>query len=341
MSLRGGPATPPDSLNRPHTMKPNAAIPVLITLMLIGCVTIANAANWATLLDEFAGAGKASKGASHVADDAANLIRKSPELKVAAEREAKQLGVNVGNRAAVRQVLAKNLQRQGGDSAILRFVDDLPDADLDTALVYLRGGRRLQEAIPDVAIRARLVQTGGAPALASLGLRNTVSVEDFIKLDALTATGSIPAQIAGKPALARLGELLADGSESSSIFYGRYIRGNEGKWAAGGALTWWLTDPDSFQDATGQITKAGFQKLTELVGHATASALAGIAEGGKEAGRDIVGEVTKGYFIGTYAWAAWLALVVFLYLAGLLLPATRGLFLWPFRFLLRPRETNS
>ena len=109
---------------------------------------------------------------------------------------------------------------------------------------------------------------------------------------------------------------------------------------AGGALTWWLTDPDSFQDATGQITKAGFQKLTELAGHATASALTGIAEGGKEAGREIVAEVTKGFFEGSYAWAAWLALAVFIYAGGLFLPATRALFFRPLRALLRPRGTN-
>ena len=334
----------PDNFEHSLPMKPAAfQLPcsfVFICLMLIGSVDAANAANWSSLLDEFVGAGKVSKGTSHAADEAASLIRGTPRLKDAAAREAKNFGVNAGNRAAIRQVLIKNLQKTGGDSAMLRFVDALPDADLDAALVYLRGGRRLQEAVPDVAIRARLAQSGGAPALASLGLRDNVFVEDFIKLDALTAAGSVPAQIAGKPTLARLGELLSDGSERFADFYTRYIRGNEGKWVAGGALTWWLTDPDSFQDATGQITKAGFQKLTELAGHATASALTGIAEGGKEAGREIVAEVTKGFFEGSYAWAAWLALAVFIYAGGLFLPATRALFFRPLRALLRPRGTN-
>jgi hypothetical protein len=309
--------------------------------MVAGSMAAANAANWSSLLDEFAGAGKASKSASHAADDAAGLILGTPRLKDAAAREAKNFGVNAGNRAAIRQLLIKNLQKSGGDSAMLRFVDDLPDADLDAALVYLRGGRRLQETVPDIAIRARLAQSGGAPALASLGLRDNVFVDDFIKLDALTAAGSIPAQIAGKPTLARLGELLSDGSERFANFYTRYIRGNEGKWVTGGALTWWLTDPDSFQDVTGQITEAGFQKLTELAGHVTAAALAGIAEGGKEAGRDVVAEVAKGFFTGSYAWAAWIALVAFLYAGGLFLPATRALFLKPLRALLRPRSTHS
>lgn len=314
---------------------------VFTCLMLIGSMDAANAANWSSLLDEFAGAGKASKSASHAADDAAGRILGTPRLKDAAAREAKNFGVNAGNRAAIRQLLIKNLQRSGGDSAMLRFVDDLPDADLDAALVYLRGGRRLQETVPDIAIRARLAQSGGAPALASLGLRDNVFVDDFIKLDALTAAGSIPAQIAGKPTLARLGELLSDGSERFANFYTRYIRGNEGKWVTGGALTWWLTDPDSFQDVTGQITEAGFQKLTELAGHVTAAALAGIAEGGKEAGREVVAEVAKGFFTGSYAWAAWIALVAFLYAGGLFLPATRALFLKPLRALLRPRSTHS
>lgn len=335
----------PDSFEHSRTMKPAAFhLPLsffFTCLMLIGSMDAANAANWSSLLDEFAGAGKVSKGTSHAGDEAASLIRRTPRLKDAAAREAKNFGVNAGNRAAIRQVLIKNLQKAGGDSAMLRFVNDLPDADLDAALVYLRGGRRMQETIPDIAIRARLAQSGGAPALASLGLRDNVLVEDFIKLDALTAVGSVPAQIAGKPTLARLGELLSDGSERFANFYTRYIRGNEGKWVAGGALTWWLTDPDSFQDATGQITKAGFQKLTELAGHATASALAGIAEGGKDAGREIVAEVAKGFFEGGYAWAAWVALAAFIYFGGLLLPVTRTLFLIPLRALLRPRSRNS
>jgi hypothetical protein len=335
----------PDSFEHSLLMKPAAfQLPrsfVFNCLMLIWSMGTANAANWSSLLDEFVGAGKVSKGSSHAADETAGLIRGTPRLKDAAAREAKNFGVNAGNRAAIRQVLIKNLQKTGGDSATLRFVDELPDTDLDAALVYLRGGRRLQETVPDIAIRARLAKSGGAPALASLGLRDNVFVEDFIKLDALTAAGSVPAQIAGKSTLARLGELLSDGSERFADFYTRYIRGNEGKWVAGGALTWWLKDPDSFQDATGQITKTGFQKLTELAGHATASALAGIAEGGKEAGREIVAEVAKGFFEGGDAWAAWIALVAFIYAVGLFLPATRALFLKPLRALLRPRGTNS
>lgn len=309
-------------------------------LIFLGGMVSSHAANWASLLDEFAGTGKTSKSTSHAVEEAAVSIRGTSRAKEAAEREARGLGVNAGNRAAIRQALVKNLQKSGADSAMLRFVDDLPDADLDAALVYLRGGKRLQETVPDIAVRARLAQNGGAPALASLGLRDNVFVEDFIKLDALTTTGAIPTHIAGKPTLARLGELLSDGSERFSKFYTGYIRGNEGKWVAGGALAWWLTDPDSFQDATGQFTEAGFQKLTELVGHASASALAGIAVGGKEAGRNIIEKFIKNYFEGRYSWAAWIALAAFIYAGGLLLPITRKLFFRPIRALFRSR-TNS
>jgi hypothetical protein len=168
-----------------------------------------------------------------------------------------------------------------------------------------------------------------------------VQVDDFLKLDALVASGKVPAEVAGKPTLARLGELLAAGSERSSKFYGRYVRGNEGKWVAGGALAWWMADPDAFQDAAGNLTEAGFQKLSELGGEVLASSLRGIAEGSKEAGRKVVVEVVNGYFSGPYAWAAWLGLGIFAYVAGLILPATRWLFLKPLAFLMNPRHASA
>lgn len=61
---------------------------VFTCLMLIGSMGAANAANWSSLLDEFVGAGKAAKGASHAGNEAAGLIRGTPRLKDAAAREA-------------------------------------------------------------------------------------------------------------------------------------------------------------------------------------------------------------------------------------------------------------
>ncbi len=310
-------------------------------LLWLSCnVMSAEAANWSRVLGEFSGTGKAAKESVYAAEDAARIVREAPGLAEAAGREARHVGVEAGNRVAMRQMLTKVLRKEGGDISALRIVDDLAEADVDVAVVYLRGGRRLQEAVPDVVTRARLAREGGAPAIATLGLRDAIPVDDFLKLDALVASGRVPAQVAGKPTLARLGELLAVGSERSSKFYGRYVRGNEGKWVAGGALALWMANPDAFQDAAGNLTEAGFEKVSELGGEILASSLRGIAEGGKKAGEKIVVAAVHGYFSGPYAWAAWVGLAIFAYAACLVFPATRWLILKPLSFLMRPRPSE-
>ncbi len=310
---------------------------IVCLLMFMHSSPAALAANWSRLLDEFAGTSKAAKGTADLTEDAVKIARRSSAATEAAAREARHLGVDAANKPLLRQALTKTLRQQGGDPAVLRFVDDLADAEVDVAVVFLRGGRRLKETVPDIAARARITQQGGASALASLGLRDSVLAEDFLKLDALAMAGKVPTQIAGKSTLARLGELFSDGSDRFATFYSNYIRGNEGKWVGGGALTWWLTDPDSFQDTAGKLTEAGFQKASELGGEVLAAALRGIADGGKEAGKKIVTATAEGFLAGPYAWAAWLALLVFLYLAGLALPITRHIFLKPVKALFRPR----
>lgn len=310
---------------------------VCIALFVIFSGVTVEAANWSRFVFEATGTSKSAKEAAQVTEDVTHLARRGPAVREAAEREASHLSGQAGSRTALRQVLTASLRAQGADASTLRFVDELAEADLETAAVLMRGGRRLKEAVPDVMTRARLTRQGGTPALAALGLADSVPVDDFVKLDALVAVGKVPAEVAGKPALARLGELLSEGTERSSKFYQRYIRGNEGKWAAGGALAWWMADPDSFQDAAGNLTEAGFKKLTELGGEVFASGLRGIGEGSQGAARKMVSALADGYLKGPYAWAAWLGLALFTYLVGLALPVTRGLFLKPYRLLFRPR----
>lgn len=321
--------------HKPRHLKSPSVLRLLVVLLLFALSSLAQAANWARLLEEFAGTSKVSKGAAASGDEAMNLLRRGNQTTEAAAREAKHLGINPTSKPLLRQALVKTLRGRGAEPSALRFVDELADAEVDVAVVLLRGGRRLQEAVPDVITRARLTREGGPSVLASLGLRDAAVTEDFLKIDALTAVGSLPAKIGGKAPLARFGELIGDTSERFVTFYARYIRGNEKKWAAGGALVWWLADPDSFQNALGELTEAGFKKAAALGGEALASALRGIAEGGKEAGKQVVTATVEGFLSGPYAWAAWLALLVFFYLAGLALPISRRLFLLPVRALFR------
>lgn len=308
-------------------------IAALLSVMFGGVQ--AEAANWSRLIFEATGTAKSVKEAARVTEDAALLTREGSAVSEAAAREARHLGGEAGSRVALREVLATSLRAQGADASTLRFVNELAEADVETAAVLMRGGRRLKEAVPDVVTRARLTREGGTPALAALGLADSVIVDDFLKMDALVAAGKVPADVGGKPALARLGELLSEGSSGSVKFYQSYIRGNEGKWASGGALAWWLADPDSFQDAAGKLTEAGFKKLADLGGEVFASGLRGISEGSKDAAGKVATALTDGYLKGPHAWAAWFGLLLFVYLIGLALPLTRSLFLKPFQLLLR------
>jgi hypothetical protein len=309
---------------------------VYIALFVIACGVKVEAANWSRFVFEATGTSKSAKNAVQVSEDVMHLTGRGPALREAAEREARRLGGQAGGRTALRQVITASLRAQGADASTLRFVDELAGADLETAAVIMRGGRRLKEAVPDLMTRARLTRQGGTPALGALGLADSVPVDDFVKLDALVAVGKVPAEVAGKPALARLGELLSDATERSSKFYLRYIRGNEGKWAAGGALAWWMADPDSFQDAAGNLTEAGYKKLTELGGEVLASGLRGIGEGSQGAATKMVSTLAESYLKGPFSWAAWLGLALVTYLIGLALPVTRRLFLKPLRRLFRP-----
>lgn len=293
------------------------------------------AANWGRLLDAFTGTKSTKSGTGAAAEGAERLLRPSTPLSKAAGREARHLGVDPANRTLARRAVAKSMLEQGCEPALVRSVEGLADAELDAVLVLARGSRRVRETVPDLVSRTRLTNQGGIPAVSALGLSDSIPVDDFIKLDALANAGKVPATIGGKPTLARLGELLGNGVGGFPEFYGRYIRGRETKWVAGGALAWWLASPETFQDAAGNLTEAGFERLSELAGVVVASAIRGAAEGGKKAGEDIASAATEGLLTGKYAWAAWVSVLAFIYLAGLALPGTRRIFMLPIAPLFR------
>ena len=308
---------------------------MLVALAITAANFDARATNWGRLLGEFTETGTVMKEGAHAAEDAARIARKEGGVAESVTREAGRLGEKTEGKLALRELLTEGMRAEKADAETLRSLTEIAEGDVDVAVVYMRGGRRLREAVPDLLTRARLTQQGGAPALAALGLRDSAVADDFLKLDALVTAGKLPAEVAGKPTLARLGELLSESSGRFEKFYERYVRGNEGEWAAGGALAWWLADPDSFQDAAGRFTEAGTRKLTELVGALGAATLTGVAEGSTEAARQVGNALVHGYFTGAYAWAAWVGLVLFVYLIGIALRLTRPLFLAPIFFLFR------
>jgi len=297
----------------------------------------------AKILDSLSGVQRKTPTAVvHQADEALALTgRAGVSASGAAQKEAKRMGLELSDSVALQRALAKQMGEVGQSPEVLQVLRKMSRVELESTLVYARGGRRLKEAIPDMATRARMTRNGGAPALASLGIREAEVVNDLIKLDALTLAKKLPATINDTPTLARFGELMVEGSGRFHRFYGRYIRNNEKKWLAGGALAAWLVNPDAFQDTAGNITQAGTKMLTELVGEVSAAAITGISEGSKEAGRKIVEAATKGLFEGNHRWAAWIGMAGFMYLLGIMIPITRKFFMLPIRRIFSRSSSTS
>lgn len=307
-----------------------ALYPIFITLT---CASLAHAGGWSTILDSLSGVRRtAPKVVVHQADDAMDLLaRAGNSANGAARKEARRLGVEFGDSIALQRALARRMGKTGQSPEIVDVLRKMNRVELESTLVYARGGRRLKEVIPDMAVRARVTRNGGAPALASLGIREAKIADDLIKLDALTLTKKLPATINGTPTLARFGTLMSESSGRFHQFYQNYIRGNEGKWLAGGALAAWLTNPDAFQDAAGKLTEEGSKRLVELLGEVGAAAITGVSEGAQAAGRKVVKATTEGLFGGAYRWAAWIGMAALVYLLGILLPITRSCFMFPIR----------
>ncbi len=298
---------------------------LLIAILFLACR--AHAADWSRLLRSFTETAGDARATVHGAEDAgARLSGRGKVLRDAVEKETRHLdSARAGTRSQdLAETLARALSKQGADADTISFLRALPEDQIQAAAVYARGGRRLHEAVTDLAIRGRINRQGGAPMLAALGLMDEVPADDFMKMDALIAAGRLPAEIAGRPTLAKLGDMLGESATASREFYARYVRGNEKLWIGGGALAAWIAAPEAFQDVAGKLTEAGFTRLGSLVGDLNASAIRGFAAGSKEAASKSITAIKESFFQGRDAWAAWLGLAVLLCILYAFSPRLRG-----------------
>lgn len=307
---------------------------LLITLLFLSSNTYA--ADWSRLLCSLTETAGDARVAVHGAEDAgARLIGRKKLLRESAEKEARQLdSTHVITRSQdLVEILARALAKQGANVDTINFLKTLPEDQIQAAAVYARGGRRLHEAVPDLAIRGRINRQGGAPMLAALGLLDEVPADDFMKMDALIAAGRLPVEVAGRPTLAKLGEMLGESATASREFYARYVRGNEKLWVGGGALAAWIAAPEAFQDAAGKLTEAGLTRLGSLVGELNAAAIRGFAAGSKEAASKSITAIKESFFQGWDAWTAWFGLAVLFCILYALSPRLRSFITVIFRLL--------
>jgi hypothetical protein len=93
-------------------------------------------------------------------------------------------------------------------------------------------------------------------------------------------------------------------SQASWQFWKTYVQPHWKLWLGSGALAAYLVNPEAFQNASAQLTEAGFQHLTELAGEVTAAAIRGTGQGAGQATYQVGRAVQETYFNGWQGFAA-------------------------------------
>lgn len=292
-------------------------------------------------------------------DQLNELVKNSPLLRAATERELKAAGKllpeadNVVRSNAVRESLARIL---GENPTLLRQIDRLDDMDRASALVMARGSQDLTEVIGDMATRARLIEVGGPELIAAVGLYGPDMAKISLALDTAMRAGKLVsptpaqwsdlAQVTGKLPKHGMGSfrleeftaLMVKGGEGTKQFFVNYVQPHWKLWATGSAILAYSLNPEFFQDQTGRLTEAGFRNLVVLMGEVAASSIRGTSQGMQQF-TEQTGEALNEAFFRPNAWIG-----VSLILLGILLAfrRTRYYLLKPFRWLnTAPNSSNT
>ncbi|NQW48684.1 MAG: hypothetical protein HQ464_13065 [Planctomycetes bacterium] len=223
-------------------------------------------------------------------------IRDTIEAEMRVGRELPQ--------AARRSEAVLNLIRKSAsiDPVTLRRIGELDGPAQDAALAITRGGSEIAIAVPDLAARSRMVAAGGPELLAAVGAREAktakeVALEAYRVQQAIEA-GKVVSTTGKAVTVADFGRAVARHGDATIRFWDTYVKPHWGKWLAGGAITAYLVDPQSFQDAAGNLTEAGFRSLTVLVGDVTAAAIRGVGQGGGDAAHSVWNAIFDTFFTG-------------------------------------------
>lgn len=189
--------------------------------------------------------------------------------------------------------------------------------DLRAAAVLVDGAKRIDQAVPDIALRSDLLRRSGNEALQSAGLRADAA-GDLIYLDSYLrrADLSIPSQF--RPAtMADFAAVTAD--DVRWTFWQKYVQPNKKLWAGGAALTAYLVAPEMWHDAAGNITEKGIALAGDLGGEILAAILRGVRESGESVGKKAAEELTVLFGSSLITWLGMIALVA-IFAVALLAP---------------------
>lgn len=279
------------------------------------------------------------------ADDFAQNMARSKSVREALAKEIRaglrRTGQADDAAAYARQVSRLLREEAGGlDPTLVRQLDALDTPAQEIAVILQRGSRRLSTALPDLAQRARLVRDGGPETVAALGMFGDELVDSTLRLDTAIRAGKVISPTGMRAAtMADFGQLFVRHGPAAERFWTRYVASHWKAWLAGGALGWYLLDPDGFMNTAGELSEEGFKRLTQATGDATAIAIRGIGSGAGEAVRKTGEALRETYFSN---WNGLAALAGTLLLLAVTLRGTRYYLLWPVRWLMRrPRADRA
>jgi hypothetical protein len=200
------------------------------------------------------------------------------------------------------------------DPSLLQRIKGVDESSREALLVLAKGGRELQQTVPDLAARARLLREGGVETVAAVGMFGPEAAKSALRLDEAIRGGSLIVKDGTRAvSVSDFGKVMTRFGDASWSFWNKYVQPHWKVWVASGALAAYLANPDYFHDAAGNITKEGFKRLTEFVGEVSAAAICGIGEGSGSAVKRVVDTFWNTYFVGhrrAYAILGSLAFVI-------------------------------
>lgn len=218
--------------------------------------------------------------------------------------------------------------------SLIKQLDALDEPTREAALVFVRGARKIDDAIPDLAMRSQFLREGGAETVAALG-RHPELVDDALQFDVALRAGRLSPPAGMRAAtLEDLGRFLRVGGDRAQRFWISSVRPHWKLWLGGAALTAVLLAPDEYLDEFGNLTEAGLQKVSKFGGEVLAKALrgtvTGIGEGSKEVVRETAGTMARVFL--SDVWGV-VTLTSLLLLTGFAVPLIRRLLLACWRWI--------